>query len=502
MRCERQVKDLSLLLSIKKRYKIKDKKGRVVPFRLNRAQKLVLKSILDKWSKGESVRLVIIKGRQQGISTLIQLIQLALVMKIPAYSCYSMAHDSDSARDLFENKVKFAFDNFPELFRLLYKVKKDNVRQLQFEGEMQSSSITVGTSARSTTQNFIHISEPGKMSMSTKVWEEMKSGTLPAGEQADAIIFESTPDGGLGPFYELVKSGAYDILFLGWYIQDEYRMTVNDSIEWREEYATLASRYGLNHNIQMDYTLTDEQFFWYYTKTKELGEQVKVQYPCSLEEGFISASEVYFDVNFLQKEKEKLLTLAYTDNGSVRIYHPPLAREKYSIGVDTSSGESSDYTVITVLDSAGVEVANWRKKADENLISTVLYNLALAYNQAVIAIEITEMGRVVLRKIREDYNYPHYLLYRDMTKAEKVKGQNLKFGWFTTGESRSRMLFELRSALYAGEVSISTINTIDEMLHFTLVDGKYQAQAGHHDDCIMSLAVAYQALLYRQKMMI
>ena len=70
-----------------------------------------------------------------------------------------------------------------------------------------------------------------------KLWKEIIQGTLPAGEKADLIIFESTADGGQGEFYNFTMEnyngeGDYEVLFFPWYEVPEYLKQLNSSKKW------------------------------------------------------------------------------------------------------------------------------------------------------------------------------------------------------------------------------------------------------------------------------
>lgn len=323
-------------------FKLKDREGKIVPFQLNVVQKGIIKEIEDQIAKEGRARLIIIKGRQQGVTTFMQLLSLSYVLTTPGYNAYTSCHDAGIANEIFQQKVKFAYDNIDTAIQQIFQIKRDNTRQLMFEGDLKSSNITVGLSARSTTQNLLHISEAGKMSMNNNLWQEMIEGSLPAAEKAEVIVIESTADGGKGKFYDFVQNSLqgkneFKTLFLFWGQTNEYREKAPDNDEWIDDYKRLALRHTLSANPMADYGIDKDQFYWYYRKLVTLQGGIKAQYPCSLEEAFeMNVEGSYYQDLIDQMNAEQ----RFSDN-------PEYAHDKHRL-VDTywDLGDSSDLNVV------------------------------------------------------------------------------------------------------------------------------------------------------------
>lgn len=495
-------KNLSLLLSPKKRLKIQSKKGKTEYFTLNKIQRQILKYIVECWEQKKQAKLIIIKGRQQGVTTLFQILALALVLKVPGFKAYTMAHDRSLANDIFENKIKFAFDQLPENFRSLYTTNRNNARQLLFDGEMQKSSVTVGLSGRGGTYQMLHISEPGMMSTLGKIWSEMQSGTLPAGEFADIIAFESTADGGLGPFYQFTKSNMskgseYHVMFLSWTDTDEYRKTPPTLDHWKAEYKQIARDYKLELDPVAKYGLSDDQWFWYFEKAKQLRDEVKVQYPLSLDEAFISLAQNYFNIRKVQEAEEKAKTVQYEEWKGFQIFKKPMSGHIYAVGGDCATGEGGDNSSIHVIDATtGEQVAVATGKFDEPTMAKMMCDVGYAYNEAYIAPEINNMGRAVMYFIIQ-YGYPDEKLFKrikdDPSRAKERIGN---YGWLTTSVTRPVLLADFRNAFEDGTIKINDVETLREMLVFVNNNGKYEAQVGCNDDRVLGAMIAWQVVQY------
>jgi hypothetical protein len=496
-------KNLSILLSVKKRLKIQDKKGRSIYFEPNNIQKKILRTIINAWQEGKQAKIIIIKGRQQGVTTLCQLIGLALSLKVPGFRVYTMAHDRSLANDIFENKIKFAWDQFPSKFKSLYEVNRNNTRQLLFDGEMLKSSITVGLSGRGGTYRMIHISEPGMMSLNPKLWKEMQAGTLAAGEFADLIIFESTADGGFGTFYQFVKqnqgaNSEYQIMFLSWVDSPEYvKEPPKNDTSWIKEYKQLARDYNLEPSPIIKYKITPKQLYWYFEKAKLLREEVKVQYPFSLDEAFVALSLNYFNIRIVITAEEKAQTVEYEQKNGFKIFKKP-TNHVYAIGVDVATGESKDNTSINVFDGqTGEQVAIATGKWDEKTAGMMICQIAQYYGHCYVGIEINSFGRAVQNYVIE-FGFPEEMLYkRYVTDVTNPRNQRIaKLGWETTGSTRPLLLAEFRNAFEDGTLKINDTETLGEMKVFINNNGKYEAQQGSNDDRVISSMICYQVIKY------
>jgi hypothetical protein len=171
-----------------------DDEGEVVPFKPNSAQLQFLEGLHN--------RNVILKARQLGFTTLISILWLDHALFVPSQRVGIIAHKIDDSEVIFRDKVRFAYDNMPELLRLIMPLKKATESTLIFAHN--GSSIRVSTSMRSGTIHRLHISELGKIAAeSPKKAMEIKTGSLPAVPDTGIAVVESTAEGKAGYFYEI-----------------------------------------------------------------------------------------------------------------------------------------------------------------------------------------------------------------------------------------------------------------------------------------------------------
>src|SRR5690606_7894559 len=71
-----------------------------------------------------------------------------------------IADNKPNSREIFIDKVKYAYDNLPEYIKLFVQANRDNVNELRFSN---GSVFRVGTSLRSGTLQLLHITEFAKI---------------------------------------------------------------------------------------------------------------------------------------------------------------------------------------------------------------------------------------------------------------------------------------------------------------------------------------------------
>jgi len=169
-------------------YKIVDKYGSVVPFRMNHAQHLLhAHKLLYN-------RIIIVKGRQTGITTYSIVDSLDEVLTRPVFNAGIVAHIEDSSTEFLRIAKTIKSNIEPEVLEF-FKVKavKDNKTQLGFNN---GSFLTVSTSFRSGTLHRLHVSEFGPLAdMYPSRAEEILTGTLNAIHSTMPVIIESTARG-------------------------------------------------------------------------------------------------------------------------------------------------------------------------------------------------------------------------------------------------------------------------------------------------------------------
>ena len=276
-------------------YYITNEKGEKVKFKPNLAQKQLLKDL--------HYRNIILKARQLGFTTLIQILFLDAALFNKNVRCGVIAHNLKDVATFFRDKIKFAYDNIPEAYKpLLPKAIKNESGELLLDN---NSGVRVGTSMRSGTLQYLHVSEYGKLCAKfPEKAKEVRTGAFPAVHEGSFLFIESTAEGQEGHFYDLCKTAMdADLLdanrelgmmenkfhFFPWWRDPRYQS--DTKVVLPQEYIKYFSRLKLKYGIE----LSAKQMSWYYQRALEQGEDMKREYPSYPQEAFEAAIEgAYF----------------------------------------------------------------------------------------------------------------------------------------------------------------------------------------------------------------
>lgn len=283
-------------------YKIKGKDGQTVPFRMNESQ---AKFALERHGMD-----VILKARQAGFTTFIQLDMLDDCLFCPNTSAGVIAHNLNDAKAFFADKIKFAYDNLPAEFRAVVSAEQDAADSMKFSN---GSSIRVGTSLRSGTLQRLHVSEYGKLCAKyPEKAREVRTGAFNTVQVGQTITIESTAEGQAGDFYDMCEharkkeeAGAaltaldFKFHFSPWWKSAEYRLSPVGVIVTSEmlEYFDMLEANGV--------TLDAEQRAWYVKKAEQQGDDIKREFPSLPKEAFEASIEgAYFSTQMTTMRKQ------------------------------------------------------------------------------------------------------------------------------------------------------------------------------------------------------
>lgn len=268
-------------------YRIVDEDGRDMAFRPNEEQQTLYRSI-GYWN-------VILKARQLGFTTLLCVMALDQCLFVPNFNAAIIAHNLEDAQKFFRTKVKYAYDHLPEAIKAQCQTQKETTTEIVFKN---GSSISVSTSARSGTVQWLHVSEFGKMcARFPEKAREVVTGSFNAVPRDGLIFIESTAEGQGGYFYDYCMAalrrqqegkktprGEFKLHFFPWYGKGSY--TLDDpailvSAEQERYFDQLQAERGI--------TLTVGQKRWYAAKAAVLGDDMKREFPSFPEEAFEQA---------------------------------------------------------------------------------------------------------------------------------------------------------------------------------------------------------------------
>lgn len=489
--------------------KIKDKNSKVIPFTLNYPQQKLYDVIKKQKEQHKPVRIIILKARQMGFSTLTEAILFKETATKYNMSAGIVTHVEEATTNLF-NMSKLYYAELPDAIKP--QLLNSNAKELIFNNKENTGlnskirCMTAGSQGvgRSATYNFLHLSELAFWQGDKK---EILTGllqTVPNNENS-MIIIESTANG--YDYYKTMWDEAvrgdndYIPFFVGWNDLPEYQMEYTGFKLTPEE-----------EEIKEKYNLTLEQITWrrwcIRNNCQNDTDKFKQEYPICPEEAFINSGKCYFNVqnivNRIQECKkpirkgyfeyeyknEKIVSYKWKDSedGFIDLYELPKERNPYVLGGDTA-GEGSDYFTGHVIDNiTGKQVAKLRQEFDEIEYTRQMYCLGKFYNYALIGIEANYSTYPIKELDRLGYNNQFIREKEDeyTNKFEK------RLGFKTTQITRPLILANLQQIVLEEIEKIVDIETLREMLVFIKNErGRPEAQEGEHDDLVMGLAISY-----------
>lgn len=487
---------------------ITDKTAKTVPFKLNDPQRQILYAL--------SRRDIVLKARQEGISSLILALFAVDFLMIENIRCVIISHEAESTKRLFD-RVRFYLDSMKQTFpgALPYKLDKRSVSEL-YNSE-KNSYFYIGTAGarafgHGDTINNLHVSELSRYPNQ----ENTMVGLMQAVPRNGRIIIETTANGVGDYFHRLWKrSGAagssFKRHFLPWFALKEYSMPITGQFVCTEEEAVL----------QKTYNLTNEQLNWRRWKMAELGDNVdsfNEQFPANAEEAFIVSGNPIWPPSLLKKYLSKCkaplktgnLTGGYqiffddNPNGYLKVWKEPVSHHDYVIGADVAEGievqedgpksDRRDFSCAVVMDRQTAEiVAVWHGHVDGDQFGRQLDMLGRYYNEAVVGVERNFQGLAPLIMLR-DLNYPR-IYYREKMglDADKLTSE---MGWRTDRFTRPMMIDETSKWLREERLTVYDEELVGEMMSFVRYpDGQGRAAQGAFDDRIMSFMLAIQMYL-------
>lgn len=281
-----------------------------MPFIFNTAQEYLYKRIKAQLDRVGWVRIIILKGRQQGMSTFVSAFYYHLATRLGGKKVFILSHEANTTDMLFQMVDRYQ-ENIPEPLKPhtgLY-----NTRQIEFD-EIGSRYRT-GTAGndkvgRGGTLQYFHGSE-------VAFWEKtdgLETGILEsvAEERGTCIILESTANGMGNMFYDkcitaldlngegIPKKGDYELVFIPWYWQEEYRRELPDGFYCNEEEAQLKKSFELD----------DKQIYWRRKKIEKLKSiwKFRQEYPMTVMDAFVATGDSLMKKEYVMKASKATVT--------------------------------------------------------------------------------------------------------------------------------------------------------------------------------------------------
>ena len=314
-----------------------------------------------------------------------------------------------------------------------------------------------------------------------------------------------------------VRGMSFNILFL-----DEFAFVPNHVAEdfFASVYPTISSGTntkviivstprGMNHFYRMwhdaergknEYIPTDvhwsevpgrDEYWKQQTIANTSEQQFKVEFEC----------EFLGSVNTLINPA-KLRNLVYdnpiTKNAGLDIYENVIQDHNYMITVDVARGLGNDYSAFIVFDITNFPykvVAKYRNnEIKPMLFPNIVHNVAKGYNNALLLIEVNDIGDQVASIIQYDLEYENLLMASMRGRAGQVVGQGFsgkktQLGVRMTSAVKKLGCSNLKAMIEDDKLLTCDYEIISELTTFAQKHNSFEAEEGCNDDLAMCLVI-------------
>lgn len=510
---------------------IRTKKKTLIPLIPNEVQQMVLDKIRELRIKKRPIRIAILKGRQFGISTLIEAIIYAFTSQQPNTNSLIMADDEGGSRYLFEMSKLYHDELKLHESHLAPDKKYSNDFRLEFDNRHSQILIDTARNVDAGRKYTFHIAHLSEVARFKSFLDTLLSLMQSIPDNPETMCFLETTADGENDFCtwwrqkeDEGKRGETDwvLMFLSWKYHKEYSKEFEN--EAVKEYF-IKSMSKMEKEIQNEHQLTLEQMHWrrktLIDKCNNKEDKFKQEYPLTADEAFITSGKRIFDVASCKPQIKNIMPykargeVEFSDNrpffiaaedGYLKIYKSPVRSHRYLIAADSSDGiPGGDPACAQVIDvTTWEQVAVLHGNIPPDIFGTKLFALGAFYNWAFIAPEVNNQGLVTTLKIRDLHYPPHRIAHHQRINFDISTGERKEYdelGWQTSAKTKPIIISDLQESLREILLVLHDADTLAEINHYSLLaDGTWGGSGGWHDDRVMSLAIgvhfAKNAILY------
>ena len=275
-------------------YRIVDKDGNSIPFKLNPVQQIV--------AQDTHKRKLILKARQLGMSTYAVLDLLDDVLFTGHLAAGIVSYSLEHAQHIYKRIIGHALETLHEEYKRYVGVVSQSAREISFSS---GSYLRVDTSLRGGSYQSILVSEFGKTcARSPQKAEEVITGTIQAVSINGKVVIESTGEGNEGYFAEMCNAAVingepqsdleYKLLFFPWMTEENYKLSqkIDYDVELTDYFDGIEETTGV--------TISQHQRNWYAQQKRILSEKVKQEFPSTVSEAFLSSSDAYYFSQYIE----------------------------------------------------------------------------------------------------------------------------------------------------------------------------------------------------------
>ena len=408
--------------------------------------------------------------RQSGKSTTIIAYLLHYVLFNASVNVAILANKAATARDLL-GRLQLAYEHMPKW--LQQGVMSWNKGSLELEnGSKILASSTSASAVRGGSYNIIFLDEFAYVP--ANVAEQFFSSVYPtiSSGKTTKVMIVSTPHG-MNMFYKL------------W----------TDAEEERNEYVPIEVHWS-------EVPGRDEE--WKAQTIKHTSEsQFNTEFECE----FLGSIDTLISPT-------KLRQLAYRapiqSSAGLDVHIHPEEGHTYFLSADVSRGTSNDYSAFTVIDVTEMPykiVAKYRDNEIKPLIfPQKIYDVARAYNQAYVLVEVNDIGEQVANTLQFDLEYDNLCMASMRGRAGQVlgggfSGGRAQLGVRTTKAVKKVGCSNLKQMVEDNKLIVEDIDVISELSTFIVKGASFEADEGCNDDlvaCLFTFAWATDQTYFKE----
>ena len=396
--------------------------------------------------------------RQSGKSTTIIAYLLHYVLFNPSVNVAILANKAATARDLL-GRLQLAYENLPKW--LQQGVMSWNKGSLELEnGSKILASSTSASAVRGGSYNIIFLDEFAYVP--ANVAEQFFSSVYPtiSSGKTTKVMIVSTPHG-MNMFYKLWNDA-----------ENERNSYIPIDVHWSE--------------------VPGRDAAWKEETIKNTSaSQFNTEFECE----FLGSIDTLIT-------PQKLRTMSYKNptqsNAAVDLYEKPEPGRTYMLTADVSRGTKNDYSAFLVFDVSEMPyriVAKYRDNEIKPLLfPSKIYDIARAYNQAFVLIEINDIGEQVANTLQYDLEYDNLVMASMRGRAGQVLGGGFSGGRAQLGVRTTKAVkrigcSNLKQLIEDDKLIIEDLDIISELSTFIVKGSSFEADEGCTDDLVACMFI-------------
>ena len=456
---------------------------------------------------------IALKYRQAGVTTVTAgwaSKKLVFAKKERPEKILIIANKLDTSVEM-ANKIKAFVAQWPSWTNAGFSVDKNSQKHYKLTNGCEVKAVATSKDAlRGFTPTILIFDEAAFIEADSDFWSACMASLSTGGK----VIVVSTPNGYDAIYYEIYDQALrnmndFKITEMFWYrdpryTKDLYLVKTDNIIHYllnKEEYdkdniiswgdVSFEDRNYIKLREIMDegYKPCSSWFEGMVKKLKYDKRKVSQELECN----FLGSGDNVFDSVLLEKIRENMLTEPQTKmmGNALWIWKEPVIGHKYVMGVDVSRGDSEDFSSFQIIDfDTREQVAEYVGKLPPDTMAEISYKWANMYSCFVV-IDITGgMGVSTARKMQEMGYKNLYVDGVDSANKWKYDPKALeKIPGINFNNKRVQIIASFEEVM-RHDFKIYSARLYNEMNTFIYMNGRPDHQKGHHDDLIMSVAMA------------